>query len=241
MIPHLIDEDNISLAWLNAVSYILTQKNAECNNLIVHIKNPRILDQDINLLYENFCIQNDLTNQYKVATFVFPQRLYEILNGDKERLFRKQKRIHVKVKGRWGSYFDQMVEWKESNGRVKNQLKFIIDKLNERNRVHKAAYTIQITNPILHFSHIRGGPCLHYILLQLQSTPRKMDLLAVYRNHDFAMKAYGNYLGLGNLLKFIASETDFELGSITCVSSHAYIDGKFRKILRNIVNEATHE
>lgn len=209
---------------------------------MVNINNPTTTDPDIDDLYSNFCGQHNLTGHLKVATFIFPQRLHEIYNGNKEKIFKKQKRVHKVVKGRWGSYFDQMVEWKESkSGASINQLDRIINLINQRNTVYKTAYTIQITNPISHINYPMAGPCLRYILLQLQSNPNKISLMAVYRNHDFAEKAYGNYVGLGNLLKFIASEINYELGSVTCVSSHAYIESKYKSGLKNIIKEVTDE
>ena len=51
-------------------------------------------------------------------------------------------------------------------------------------------------------------------------------MLAVYRNHDFLERAYGNYWGLCNLTGFLAPEVDATPGPITCVSSHAYVSEK---------------
>ena len=53
---------------------------------------------------------------------------------------------------------------------------------------------------------------------------RTISLLAVYRNHDFRERTFGNYWGLCSLLKYICTETDSSMGSITCISSHAYVD-----------------
>jgi hypothetical protein len=48
-----------------------------------------------------------------------------------------------------------------------------------------------------------------------------INLLAVYRNHDFTERTYGNYYGLCNLIKYISKETKSHIGTFTCVSSHA--------------------
>lgn len=240
-IPKLIEEENISLAWKEAVEYILTQSNAECTNLVVHINNPTALAPEINQLYNTFCERNNLTKYIKVAAFLFPQRTFEILGENKDKLYERQRRIHKVVKGRWGSYFDQMVNWRESNGATLNQLDYIINKINERRNVLRAAYTILIPNPIIHRGYTRGGPCLHYITIQLNPRPRRMNLLALYRNHDFAERAYGNYLGLGNLLYFLASKTGFQAGTVTCVSSNAFIKSEHRTGLRNIIKGVPNE
>lgn len=234
-IPKLIESQNISSAWMDASNHILTQGNVECTDLMVHITNPVTTNPHIDQLYDSFCDDFNLTKHKKVATFIFPQRLHEICGYNRSKLYRNQSKVHNVVKGTWGSYFDQMVNWKEQNGNTINQIETIIRHINQRERVYKTAYTIQITNPFFHINYTRGGPCLRYITLQLHPEPRKMSLLALYRNHDFARRAYGNYLGLGNLLKFLASETGFELGTVTCVSSSAYIGSIYRSELHNIV------
>ena len=48
-----------------------------------------------------------------------------------------------------------------------------------------------------------------------------VSLLAIYRSHDFISRAYGSYLGLGRLLQFVAHESGFPAGELTCVSASA--------------------
>jgi thymidylate synthase len=241
--PNLIEAENISKAWLEALNYLLNEcKKEYCTNLMVHIKNPLELDEQIDRLYLRFCKENDLTNQYKVATFIFPQKLYHLYGDARDKIYAKQKKIHKVVKGPWGSYFDQMVAWKGSkNDEPFNQVEKIIQLINSRERTYKAAYTIQITNPKFHSNYVIGGPCLRYITLQLNQKNKEMSFLALYRNHDFARRAYGNYIGLGNLLNFMANQTGFRVDTLTCVSSNAYIENKYKKRLRKLLVEATNE
>jgi len=111
-------------------------------------------------------------------------------------------------------------------GTVVNQLENIIEAVRTRSKVCRAAYTIMIASPGGETIQPRGGPCLNYIAVQLEPRPRLvLSLLAVYRNHDFLERAYGNYWGLCNLLRFLASEVEATPGPLTCVSSHAYVSG----------------
>ena len=48
-----------------------------------------------------------------------------------------------------------------------------------------------------------------------------VSLLAIYRSQDFISWAYGNYLGLGRVLQFVAHESGFPAGELTCVSASA--------------------
>lgn len=242
VLAYLIDAENVSQAWLNAVGYLLAQDGHESTNLMVQIKNPLSTEQQPSDLYESFCTNNDLTCLRKVADTIFPRTAYEIVGCDKGKLHAKYQKIHKAVKGNWGSYFQQLTGWRETGGAVKNQLYDIINLINSRQKVHKKAYVMHIPNPLKHGNYVRGGPCLQSLYLQLESSPRVANLLSVYRSHDFGVKAYGNYIGLGNLLSFIASETNFDVGSITCVSSSAFIRqdhaGGLKQIL-DVINNGT--
>jgi thymidylate synthase len=111
---------------------------------------------------------------------------------------------------------------------IENQLDNIFKAINSRERISKAAYTIVIQKPGGETIRPLGAPCLNYLTIQLHANPKRLNMLALYRNHDFLERAYGNYWGLCNLIRFMARETDFNPGSLTCVSSHAYIANKKR-------------
>lgn len=227
----LITEENFSIAWLRAKDFILGQPGKETFNLMVTILNPLQRDSRVHLLYEQFCEGSGINKPNKVAATIFPKRCFKILGNDRERLYRNYPRIHRVLKGNWGSYFNQMINWENATGN-RNQLEDIIVMINDRSRIYKTAYVIQIPNPFKHLGWTRGLPCLYQILIQLEDN--NMSFLAVYRNHDFGEKAYGNYMGLGHLLEFIAGETNFEIGSISCISSHAFVQSKHVAGLRAI-------
>jgi hypothetical protein len=63
-------------------------------------------------------------------------------------------------------------------------------------------------------------------------------MTAHYRNHYFVERAYGNYLGLGRLLVFIAHEAGLEPGRLLCVSGHAVLDGTTSEVLKWIEKES---
>ena len=121
-------------------------------------------------------------------------------------------------------------------GEIQNQLKNIIEAIRTRANVSTAAYTIVIQKPGGETIKPLGGPCLNYIAVQLErSNPVQLGLLAVYRNHDFLERAYGNYWGLCNLMCFLAKETGTSAGPLTCISSSAYVSAE-KTALRNLVD-----
>jgi thymidylate synthase len=144
-------------------------------------------------------------------------------------------RIQNRKRG-WGSYFRRMTNYESEAGRIENQLENIIRAIETRTYTSTAAYTIVIQKPGGETIRPRGGPCLNYIAVQLERGHSiQLGLLAVYRNHDFLERAYGNYWGLCNLASFIATETETTCGPLTCISSQAYVGGN-KAALKSLVD-----
>ncbi len=73
-----------------------------------------------------------------------------------------------------------------------------------------------------------GLPCLSH--LSFKRTPygesHAVDLTAIYRSHHYCTRALGNLIGLGQLLSFVAKESGLEVGTLSCLSTHAELDVK---------------
>jgi len=239
--PVRVVNDNFQYAWVEVVKNLMVSR-WELRNLIVHIRDPRVLDQPFHDKVEAFTKAQGLLGSRHVAYTIFPHRLYQderdstalctAYNRPRGLFERLQRR-----KPSWGTYFRRMTHYNGSDGTV-DQLNNIIAAIRDRENLSKAAYTIVIQEPGGETVRPLGGPCLNYIAVQAESgqegQPLTLGLLAVYRNHDFLKKAYGNYWGLCNLLTFLADEVGGIPGPLTCVSSHAYVDAK-KPALRQLV------
>ncbi|MGW0846919.1 hypothetical protein ACWD26_43760 [Streptomyces sp. NPDC002787] len=75
----------------------------------------------------------------------------------------------------------------------------------------------------------RGFPCLSHVSFQLDRDGR-VHAAALYRSHYMFERAYGNYLGLGRLLAYIADQADLAVGTLTVVAGHAHLDGPITAI-----------
>jgi len=227
--PLSVIRDSFQQAWLEVVK-LLALSNWERRNLAVQIKHPQLFDDDLHRKFGTFCRQVGMLGPRHVAYTIFPHEFYA-KGRNAAHLFdhynRKNglyERLHGRKKG-WGTYFRRMTSY-DGSGPPVNQLKNVIDALNTRDRVSKAALTILIQKPGTETTRPLGGPCLNYLAVQAErNAETTLGLLAVYRNHDFLEKAYGNYWGLCNLLRFLATETGAHAGPLTCISSHAYVDG----------------
>jgi len=231
---HHIEGDNVTTAWAEAVRLIHAH-GGELNNLTVSIAAPTQIEENIHGAYKQLLVTNNLKTLKQVVYTVFPYPIYEEVNHDAGELFRKYNQpngIYDRLKRkyphqfRWGTYFRRMTHYpiasNDGGHQAINQLSEIIAMMSTRRRVFRAAYTINIQVPGKDCRLPRGAPCLNYIALQLNNS-KVLDFLAVYRNHDFIQRAYGNYLSLGYLMKFLCDQTGYTLGTLHCVSSHATI------------------
>ena len=67
-----------------------------------------------------------------------------------------------------------------------------------------------------------GFPCLSMVSFHLDGA--KLHLAAHYRNQHFIERAYGNYLGLGQLLGYVAAAAGLEVGELLVVAGHALLE-----------------
>lgn len=235
----VVEGNNISDAWLKTIQFLLAN-NGESFNLIVQIKNPLKIDSKIDKEYQSLCKRKNTLSVKDVSYTIFPWNFYigRLCRKNASKLYEKYisryfPRIMRRSK-RWGTYFHDMINWQaRKGGDSRNQLSSVIAKIRKSGkRVMKAAYWIQITSPLRQFGQPTGARCLQQIMLQLENRPKRINMLALYRNHDYLQRAYGNFVGLGQLLQFICEKVKYKVGILTCISSHAYI-GNIRKRDRN--------
>jgi thymidylate synthase len=235
--PILITQTSFQLAWKDVISQ-LSIHNWDLYNLVVHIEDPTGFEICFHGEVGRFGSQHSLLGPKDVAYTIFPHGLYK-RKGSAEKLFEAYGReggMYQRVRTRWGTYFRRMTCYKTKEG-VVNQLGNVIKAINERKMVWKAAHTVIIQRPGNETVRPLGGPCLNYLAVQMKPTDSHpvLGMLCVYRNHDILVRAYGNYWGLCNLACFLAQETNSVPGSITCVSSHAYID-RLRAPIKDLID-----
>lgn len=228
----LIEEANFSLAWARAFLTLTQPGVDELVPLQVTVsgidddKPPEIpairqaLDADLKAKKKFSC--------ETVASTIFPQSMW---NPDmpRDRLFaRYQAALPALRKFKqniYGMYFERFTAFGPEKF---NQLDFILNsrlgngerKGNKRRSVLQAAVIWpkrDLTNQPL-----RGFPCLQ----QVNFAPHGRDELAVngfYATQFIFQKAYGNYLGLYNLGRFVAHELGLRLTQVTCFTGIAQL------------------
>jgi thymidylate synthase len=259
----LINESDMSVAWLKSITYLL-EKGGRDVNLSVVFKNIHE-NHGIRETLDEFLLEScrlgkqDVASVYTVANTLFPKELYLPKLGEKarEHLYEMHrlgyeygKRLPANSSG---TYFHRMTHWEENGARI-NQLENIIQRLKRQytsNRRWSSIYEmttsskldelsedVRIYNP-LKDRKIMGFPCLSHISITLSDS--YLHLTALYRNQHFIRKAYGNYLGLSHLLQYICDATGFLPGEIMCIASHADAElHEFTKVrVQGLVNVAS--
>jgi len=226
---HVIRGNDVTEAWMKSISH-LEQNGREDYNLIVEIENP---SQDcletrkrLNTVLTGLSFQTIET----VASTIFPVHL---LSGKPSRtdFYQRFYRIYPKLRrvpdNRKGTYFGRLVGWGFTNSDNPgfNQIEDVITKLSrerQNGRGIRVMYEMSIYNPELDHTNQMGFPCMSFISIKIRDS--YVDLVAVYRNQHFIKKAYGNYLGLGMLQRFICEHSGFRLGKLTCIATHAELE-----------------
>ena len=233
---------NVSTAWLAALDALLATPHGDTVNLAVAIDDPTVEDEGIRRVLDYFNGERRRRDRRSVelvstvANTVFPAAWYaEHLGQKAEEHLYEMERVSRPVDRRRntsGWYFGRMVAWPGPRGEF-NQLDQTVQRLRSAQRNgHKRgnAYEVGIAMPddeVIAMPIIVGGrdrrtrgfPCLSHMSFSLQKGV--VHLSAVYRNHDFISRAYGNYIGLGRLLRFVAQQSGFPMGELTCLSSSA--------------------
>jgi thymidylate synthase len=215
-------------AWLSASRLLLSKRNL--GGLMLHVEKPcQVSTEEAAVIRKlsDFLKEHKTFTVDTVANTIFPSQLNQ---GDgidalTSRYMKVYKRA-MKGKG-WGRYFQRMVNWKPADKNKLNQLSAIIQRLKSRHeeggKFYRDAYEIGIFCPERDLLKFRGRQCLS--LIELKPTDDNiLHMTAVYRNHYYIQKTLGNLIGLGNLLRFIATESGYEVGTLTIISTRAELD-----------------
>lgn len=236
-IPLFVNEINLSVAWAKAFDAVFRP----ClGPLVVNVSR---LDEGLPLEVPEIrsLLDSALRQEHPerpadcqtVANTIFPQHYWQKSRKNRQELYQRYLKALPRIKrrnrvNRNGLYFERMIHF-GSGPQHGNQIEHLIDIWKNRNVRRPTAFQVNIFDPARdHTCQLRRGfPCLHHICF----TPLergKLAVMAVYPSQYIFEKAYGNYLGLFRLGKFLADELDLDLVQLTCLVGKA-LPGKARK------------
>lgn len=227
-------------AWKAGCRQLL-EGDSQLFNLITSIDSPTTFDMNEVCQHSPNHVKPGANNVGDVINTIFPLSL-AAKHQDRADLYSRYLTIHDRAhrwrRGRhaWGTYFERLIRFPKSDN--KNQLEIAIEKLNNWPRRNTTGLVFHLSSPATDAPRTRGGPCWHFgeILWRSDNT---LDLVVVYRNHDYFNKALGNFVGLGALLNFICINSGKQAGKLVCHSIHAYHDSTIKQ-LRQLMAEDGH-
>lgn len=215
-VPLMIEAENLSVAWAKILLRIIDNPGTEIAPLVVSLtgfdeNNALAEDQAFRTKLDELLEHKDKSSIENVGFTIFPERYRVISGGNRKRLFKLYRKSFGRMKAMYpsknwrGLYFQRLVMY--GRGPCKgNQLEWIISQYTARTGVRRSMLQASIFDPSK--DHVAtaqlGFPCLQHV--SFEPTSAGLVVNAFYATQQIFDKAYGNYLGLTHLGKFMAHE-----------------------------------
>ena len=238
--PLFIQETSLSRAWVRAFTEVMKPGVGEILPLVVSVTG--FTD---NQPAENYLIRQALDNALEdsrmfpcdtVANTIFPVSLWNPIKGYKD-LFDRYQRLLPQIKkmepnNRYGVYFERLIAF----GPTKiNQLEHIISTYRSGNH-RRSALQASIFDPSSDHTNQRqrGFPCMQQITF-IPYNENELAITGFFATQYLFDRAYGNYLGLCNLGRFIAHELGLQFTKMTCVAGVAKIGNVKKRDIKDLL------
>lgn len=239
--PLLVDEPDISRAWAKAMLHVIDHAGPEITPLILSVtgfneKGPIPETSSIRTALDALLLAKAERSVDDVAFTIFPQRLWQVAQGDRAALFRYYKDAFPRYQAmnprdnRRGLYFERMTSYGRGpcDG---NQLEWMLSQFEGRERkgVRRSMFQASVFDPAR--DHVADAqlqfPCLQHV--SFEPTKQGLVINAFYATQQLFVKAYGNYLGIAQLGAFMAHEMKTKLLRMNVVVGVA----KFERISKS--------
>ncbi|MFI6513292.1 hypothetical protein ACIBCT_37300 [Streptosporangium sp. NPDC050855] len=252
---------NTSLAWAAACRAldVKTNPGQKGFHTVVRIANAAAEDPQVRAQFDQVRDKHGYAPIETVANTLFPAGLAATCSSPEELVHRYQQMyeplMRIDPQNRSGTYFGRIVAYPGKKGPV-DQLTTLIARIRLQTSGRgpmSAAYEMDVVHPhdtepeegtwstSVHVAgtdnKYRGFPCLSHCSFQLDRA-HTLHAVALYRSHYMVARAYGNYLGLGRLLAYLAQQAKVHPGSLTVIAGHAQIE-KHVTAIRPVIQNQT--
>lgn len=236
-------------AWLAAARH-LDASGGVGRNLVLEMDTPGVLRRSeigvLSAVSAALVARGNGLSTETIASTIFPQGLYK--RRGRPAFYEDYRRLLKRAQKRstWGLYLERMTRRMDRDGNEVNPLEVLIEKLRKAAGTKGAQYpsTYELSpsdpgtdlafdddvgaelatyEPAIDQNRLYGGPCLSHLSFKITDRTA-VDLTAIYRSHRYCERALGNLLGLSRLHAYVAEQSTFEIGTLTCVSTHAVLD-----------------
>lgn len=146
--------------------------------------------------------------------------MFQEYNGDRFALYEGYRDIlprikKIDVKNKRGTYFERLIDFEE-NGK-NNQLEEIIKSYRKKKSVRRSKLQASVFDARRDHTNLpyQGFPCLQHVTFYPTKTGG-LVLNSFYAIQYLFERAYGNWLGLINLGKFMAGEMGLQFEQFNC-------------------------
>lgn len=228
---HYVEHKNLSLAWGRALQLVSAKGREEVVPLTISITgfdDSRCPNEDTAVRAALDATLESLQMQscHTVANTIFPESLWNPARPRAD-LFKRYRQAFPKIQkasplNKRGLYFERMTGTGTHGG--KNQLDFILSTYLGRKGMRRSVLQVAVFDPERDHS---AEPYLKFPCLQHVTFAPDDDGLCVnafYAVQYMVQRAYGNYLGLCRLGRFVAHELKLPLKRVTCFAGVAQLD-----------------
>lgn len=218
--PLLVDESNLSLAWAKAMMHVMDHSGPSITPLILSTtgfdqKGNPVEDGELRQSLDALLAEEGKKSVEDIAFTIFPQRLWEVAQGDRSKLFNYYRAAFPRYQAMnrrdnsRGLYFERLMMYPGApcDG---NQLEWLISQFQARDGVRKSMFQASVFDP----ARDHGAtaqlqfPCLQHVTFV--PTNEGLVINAFYATQQLFVKAYGNYLGIAQLASFMAHEMNMK-------------------------------
>ncbi len=239
----VIEEDNLSTAWGRAFLETIKPGVTEVSPLIMSIsgfndgvpsETPIVRDLLEHKLHDLHCSSIET-----VASTIFPKSLWNPAL-DRSTLFNRYLSILPRIRkcrpNVNGTYFERLIAFGDNE--PFNQLEHVIQTYQGGNH-RRSALQATIFDPLKDHTdqRQRGFPCLQLINFTPIVEKGSLEVSGFYANQYMFTKAYGNYLGLARLGRFVAHELGFTLTRVICIASNAQLGKENKSALTELADD----
>lgn len=226
--PLLVEETNLSDAWCKVLDHIIKSPGIEITPLVLTLtgfdeiaKIREVLDSDLK--------RNKCFSIRTVSETIFPESLYQFCEQDRHCLYEEYLNNLNRLKkieplNNRGTYFERLIAFDGKNKKI-NQLEIIITSLQSKTVKRRSKLQASIFDPDKDHTTMayQGFPCLQHVTFYVTSDGG-LILNSFYAIQYVYKKAYGNWLGLINLGKFIANELGLKFERFICYVGVEHLD-----------------
>lgn len=246
--PFFVADGNLSVAWAEAFCRVTDRGIGALTPLAISItdfdeaQQPREVPAIRKALDMALLEYSPQLPVETVAGTIFPNSLWQ--PGVRRTEFFSRYRAMIPRLRRYplnrnGIYFERLIDFGAgpANG---NQLEFILDCYHSGVR-RKPALQASVFQPAVDLPNQaavfdpsrdetkqrqRGFPCLQHVAFSPDSESGTLSMSAFYASQYMFARAYGNYLGLCRLGRFMAHEMGLRLDRVTCYVGCALLDDR---------------